>query len=221
MIGAMVAFSVITALAGREHRLAAARDRHRRRAGRGSGLHGRRLHAGARRLPAAAHGAAARAPHHRDRPVDHPAAPRDDHLDPQSDRVSADHHRDADTTSPTTRTARRSPTCRWRSSSRRSLMMAGLLALVYRTKLGIAMRATSQNQQVAGIDGHQHQHGDRADLRDRRRTRRDGGRDGRHVLRHRAVPDGLHPRPQGVLGGGAGRHRQPRAARCWAACCSA
>ena len=29
----------------------------------------------------------------------------------------------------------------------------GLLALVYRTKLGIAMRATSQNQQVAGLMG--------------------------------------------------------------------
>jgi branched-chain amino acid transport system permease protein len=33
------------------------------------------------------------------------------------------------------------------------LMMAGLLTLVYRTKLGIAMRATSQNQQVAGLMG--------------------------------------------------------------------
>ncbi len=33
------------------------------------------------------------------------------------------------------------------------LMMAGLLALVYRTKLGVAMRATSQNQQVAGLMG--------------------------------------------------------------------
>jgi branched-chain amino acid transport system permease protein len=32
-------------------------------------------------------------------------------------------------------------------------MMAGLLALVYRTKLGVAMRATSQNQQVAGLMG--------------------------------------------------------------------
>jgi branched-chain amino acid transport system permease protein len=33
------------------------------------------------------------------------------------------------------------------------LMMGGLLALVYRTKLGIAMRATSQNQLVAGLMG--------------------------------------------------------------------
>jgi len=33
------------------------------------------------------------------------------------------------------------------------LMMAGLLGLVYRTKLGIAMRATSQNQQIAGLMG--------------------------------------------------------------------
>ena len=32
-------------------------------------------------------------------------------------------------------------------------MMAGLLALVYRTKIGIAMRATSQNQTVAGLMG--------------------------------------------------------------------
>ena len=32
-------------------------------------------------------------------------------------------------------------------------MMAGLLALVYKTKVGIAMRATSQNPQVAGLMG--------------------------------------------------------------------
>ena len=32
-------------------------------------------------------------------------------------------------------------------------MMAGLLLLIYRTKLGIAMRATAQNQQVAGLMG--------------------------------------------------------------------
>ena len=33
------------------------------------------------------------------------------------------------------------------------LMMAGLIALVYRTNIGIAMRATSQNPQVAGLMG--------------------------------------------------------------------
>jgi branched-chain amino acid transport system permease protein len=33
------------------------------------------------------------------------------------------------------------------------LMMAGLIALVYRTNMGIAMRATSQNPQVAGLMG--------------------------------------------------------------------
>ena len=33
------------------------------------------------------------------------------------------------------------------------LMMAGLLFLVHRTKLGIAMRATSQNQMIAGLMG--------------------------------------------------------------------
>jgi len=32
-------------------------------------------------------------------------------------------------------------------------MMGGLLLLVYRTKLGVAMRATAQNQQVAGLMG--------------------------------------------------------------------
>ena len=32
-------------------------------------------------------------------------------------------------------------------------MMAGLIALVYRTRIGIAMRATSQNPQVAGLMG--------------------------------------------------------------------
>jgi branched-chain amino acid transport system permease protein len=33
------------------------------------------------------------------------------------------------------------------------VMMAGLLVLVYKTRIGIAMRATSQNQQVAGLMG--------------------------------------------------------------------
>jgi branched-chain amino acid transport system permease protein len=33
------------------------------------------------------------------------------------------------------------------------LMMIGLMALIYRTKIGIAMRATSQNAQVAGLMG--------------------------------------------------------------------
>ena len=36
---------------------------------------------------------------------------------------------------------------------KRLAMMAGLLLLVYRTRLGVAMRATSQNQQVAGLMG--------------------------------------------------------------------
>ena len=42
------------------------------------GCMARRLHAGAHRLPAAAQGASPRAADHRDRPVHHPAAPRDD-----------------------------------------------------------------------------------------------------------------------------------------------
>src|SRR5678810_375510 len=32
-------------------------------------------------------------------------------------------------------------------------MMGGLLLLIYRTKLGIAMRATAQSQQIAGLMG--------------------------------------------------------------------
>jgi len=32
-------------------------------------------------------------------------------------------------------------------------MMAGLVTLIYRTKLGIAMRATSQSQEIAGLMG--------------------------------------------------------------------
>ena len=90
------------------------------------------------------------------------------------------------------------------------LMMAGLLALVHRTKLGIAMRATSQNQQVAGLMGININTRHRAHVRDRRRARRGGRRDGRHLLRHRALPDGLHAGSEGVHRRGAGRHRQPR-----------
>ena len=96
----------------RAGRAATARDPDRRRAGRGAGLHGGRLHAGARRLPAAAQRAAARAADHGDRPVDHPAAPGDDHLEPQPDAVPADRHGHVVSTSPATPTARRSPMCR-------------------------------------------------------------------------------------------------------------
>ena len=59
-------------------------------------------------------------------------------------------------------------------------------------------------------DGHRHQPRDRAHVRHRRGARRGRGRDGRHLLRHRALPDGLPARPEGVLRRGAGRHRQPR-----------
>ena len=58
-------------------------------------------------------------------------------------------------------------------------MMAALLLLVYKTRIGIAMRATSQNPQVAGPDGHQHQYRDLGHLHGRRGSGRYRRRDGR------------------------------------------
>ncbi len=154
MIGAMVALLGDHGARRRAHRTAAARDRSPLGvAGRHPGLHGRRLRAGARRLPAAAQRAAPRAADHRDRPVDHPAAPRDDHLEPQP----ASRSRRSSRSSPYHVTG--NPDGATITNVQVAIivtsvaMMAGLLALVYRTKLGIAMRATSQNQQVAGLMG--------------------------------------------------------------------
>ena len=87
MIGAMVAFSVISALAGTG--LPPLADR--ASIGtlvRGAGVHGGRLRDRARRLPAAAPRAAPRAADHRDRRLDHPAAPGDADLEPQHPRRS-------------------------------------------------------------------------------------------------------------------------------------
>jgi branched-subunit amino acid ABC-type transport system permease component len=64
MIGAMVAFSVITALAGAPTGLPPLAILCRRRSGGDPRLHGSRIHARARRLPAAAQGAATGAAHH-------------------------------------------------------------------------------------------------------------------------------------------------------------
>ena len=141
--------------------------------------------------------------------VDHPAAPRDDHLEPQSDRVPADHHRHAHP--PHRQPERRDDHQRPGRDHRHVGADDGRAA---RARLSHEARHRDARDVAepagGGPDGHQHQHGDRAHLRDRRRTRRDGRRDGRHLLRHRAIPDGLHPRAEGVLGRRAGRHRQPR-----------
>ena len=101
-----------------------------------------------------------------------------------------------------------------------ALMMAGLLLLVHRTRLGRAMRATAENPQVAGLMGVNINTHHLGHLRDRLRARGGRRRDGGRQLRHRALLHGLHARPQGLHGGGAGRHRQSRRARCWAGCCS-
>ena len=93
-------------------RTAAACDPGRRRSGGDPRLHGSRIHARARRLPAAAQGAATGAAHHGHRPVHHPAARRDDHLEPQPIAFPQIITGNAHPPSPTIRTARRSPTCR-------------------------------------------------------------------------------------------------------------
>ena len=170
MIGAMVAYTVIMALAGADTRAAAARDR-RSPASlvaipvcMGVGYTLERVAYRPLRTRAAT-GAA----DHRDRPVDHPAAPRDDHLEPQPDRRS----RRSSTVTPIHLTD--NPNGATITNVQVAIildvgaMMAGLLALVYRTKLGIAMRATSQNQQVAGLMGIDINTRDRAHVRHRRR----------------------------------------------------
>ena len=146
MIGAMVAFSVIVALAGSGLPpivivLIATGVRDPR-------LHAARLHDGARRLPAAARRAAPRAAHHRDRHLDHPAALRDDDLEPQPPRVPADRQdRDVPVGGATITNVQITIIVMC------VLLMAGLATLVYRTKLGTAMRATAQNPQIAGLMG--------------------------------------------------------------------
>ena len=116
-----------------------------------AGLHAGRLRDRAARLPAAAQRAAPGAADHRDRRVDHPAAPRADRSGAATSlAVPADHHR-------------RAPTVIGGAAitnvqiailviSRRD-DGAGSLLLVYRTQLGSAMRATAQNPQVAGLMG--------------------------------------------------------------------
>jgi branched-chain amino acid transport system permease protein len=93
MIGCMVAFSVIVALAGTGMPPLAI-------VGIGCLVAVPRVHVGglrrrARRLPAAAPRAAPRAAHHRDRRLDHPAAPRAPRLEPQHHRLPADHRAQA------------------------------------------------------------------------------------------------------------------------------
>jgi len=95
-----------------------------------------------------------------------------------------------------------------------AVVLASLMYLVNRTKLGRAMRATAENPRVAALMG----------------VKPDmvisatfiigavlaavagvggGGRDVGGQLRHGATQHGLPAGPEGLHGGGAGRHRQP------------
>src|SRR6266581_3350763 len=88
-----------------------------------------------------------------------------------------------------------------------TVVMAALLWLVHRTRLGRAMRATAENRGAA--DGCRCRSRHIADLRHRLGPGRRGRRTGQHQLFGGPLPDGLRPRPQGLHRGGAGRHRQP------------
>ena len=74
------------------------------------------------------------------------------------------------------------------------VMMAGLLALV--TSHQDRHRDARHLAEPAGRGPHGrgHQRGDLHHLRDRRGAGRGGGRDGRDLLRHRALPDGIPAR---------------------------
>jgi len=151
MIGAMVAYSVIVALVGSGRRCRRSRSLSPEAGSRSPCAWGR-LHARARRLPAAAQRAPPRPADHRDRPVDHPAAlamivwSRNPLPYPQIVKTVSYHV----TANPNGATITNVQIAIIVVSI---AMMAGLTALVYRTKLGIAMRATAQNQAVAGLMG--------------------------------------------------------------------
>ena len=184
MVGAMVALSVIAALAGTV--AAAAGDRVRRRALRRAGLHGGRVHDGAHCVSAVARRAAAGAADHRDRHLDHPAACRDAHLEPQSAGAS----RRSSTTRCSSLPARTSAQCRSRSSSVPFLMMAGAHAAGIPHPPGRRHAGNLRESAGRRLDGHQRQSRDLRHLRDRRRPRRGRRCHGRHLLRHRALHDG-------------------------------
>ena len=87
-------------------------------------------------------------------------------------------------------------------------LMASLAILVYRTPLGTAMRATAQNPQVAGLMGIDINRVIAITFVIGAALGAVAGRAVRHLLRHRAVHHGVGARPEGILGGGARRHRQ-------------
>ena len=170
MIGAMVAYTVIVTLVGANTGLPPVVIVLLGTAGRHPGLHGRRLHARTRRLSAVAPRAAPGAADHRDRPVDHPAAPGADHLEPQPVAVSADHqdrflshHGDA---------RRRDDHQRAGRDHRR---IAGDDGRPPAARLPDEARHRDARHRAEpggrGPHGHRHQPGDLADVRDRRRAR--------------------------------------------------
>ena len=164
MIGAMVAFTVLidASLPAGLPPLALLAHRH---ALRDPGLHAGRLRDGAARLPAAARRAAPGAAHHRDRRVDHPAAPGADRSGaatswrfPRSSRRGL-----------TSSAAPPSPTCSSASSRSASLLMGGARAAG--VPHAARHRDARDRAEPAGRrpDGHRHQPRHRLDVRDRRR----------------------------------------------------
>ncbi len=148
MIGAMVALSVVTALLGAHVPLPSALVILAGSSGRHPGLHGDRVHHGEDRLPAAAQGAAPGAADHRHRHVDHPAERGADHLGPQLPHLPG-----LIQPKPYNIIGASITDLQVVIIALAGLLMAGLVFVVQRTRLGMAMRATAQNPQVAGLMG--------------------------------------------------------------------
>jgi branched-chain amino acid transport system permease protein len=146
MIGTLVTITVASTLikAGMPVALAAMAGPQRF----GAGLHGARLGAGADRLPPATQRAAPDAADYGDRHVDRPAKCGDDRLGAQLPDLSA--------LLPKVNFELAGAHFHRRAGDDRAvsaLTMGGLILLVYRTKLGMAMRATAQNPAVASLMG--------------------------------------------------------------------
>ena len=146
----------------------------------GAGVHGGGLHGGAHRLPPAAQRAAPGAADHRDRRVDHPAAPGAARLEPQHHRLPADHRAEA------------LPPRQRRNSAAISNVQIAIILTSVRDDGGPAAAGVPHQdghrdaRHLAepagrGPDGRGHQPRDLLHLRDRRGARRGGRRDGRHA----------------------------------------
>jgi branched-chain amino acid transport system permease protein len=94
-----------------------------------------------------------------------------------------------------------------------AITLAALMWLVHRTKLGRAMRATAENPRVAALMGVQPDRVISATFVIGAVLAAIAGVMWASQLRHGAAQHGLSARAQGLHGGGARRHRQPRRRR--------